>query len=144
MSRHNLSYGDFVSQLQVFLHDIDKDTFDLENIDQILMSAGYDPTKIGQEMLSFANQAMDSSPHNWRARAHRNQEQARENYRLFRSEKSNMTRTDLLRAIQSLITQNNIQVTTAYRDLENLTDRDLESMLTQLEFLAAQKHLSED
>jgi hypothetical protein len=144
MSKYNLSYDDFMAHLQVFLNDNGKDTYDLEDVDQILRSAGYDPEQTGQEMQAVANQAMSTSPHNWRVRAYRDRERAREEYLQFRCEKTKRTRADLLGEIQSLIAKNNLQVASAYRNLDAQTDEDLEGILLQLEYLEAQRHLSED
>jgi ElaB/YqjD/DUF883 family membrane-anchored ribosome-binding protein len=109
-------------------------------VDKVLTDAGYKADEVGQRFREVANQSMAKSPHNWRNRAHAAQQRAKEDYlKTKHVERRFQSRTEIIDAINSLISQQNMNVGFAHRNFSNQTDEDLESLLDQLEYLASQK-----
>lgn len=108
-----------------------------EDADTVLRAAGLDPTAVASRILDAVRKAAEQSSLNWR-----NQEQAmlRERSRLeaVGSPKAT-TRQNLIAAIQRLASvggRRTQELILAHRNLEQATDEDLATLLTELEYLA--------
>ena len=112
-----------------------------EEIDTVLREAGYDPDEVAVQIRSAAEQALASSPLNWRIRAQEELENER-----ARFERIAMTslddREDIISAIQRLLAQLGNRARPActhFRNFESATYEDLASLLSELEYLASQQ-----
>ena len=143
MNKKNKTYKDYLSDLLSFMGaDNEKPQYD---VDQLLTEAGFNPNEVGSEFQTVANRSMAESPYNWRKNAHVGYTQAKDEYSKIKpSEKSSRSRSELVEAINALLSQQNLRVSFAHRNLSDQTDEDLESLLNQLEYLAAKKAARED
>jgi hypothetical protein len=137
MKKKNKTYKENLGDLLSFLHD---DNEMQPDVDQVLKSVGYSPEEVGKKYLSVARQAMGKSPHNWRHQAAIDLAKAKESFNQSAPiSKTRRTRSELIGAISSLISEQRLKVAPAFRNLTDLTDDDLESLLRQLEYLVKQK-----
>lgn len=137
MTKANRTYKEYLDNLLSLLNADEE--MPQEKVDQILHDAGYNSEELGKKFRTIADQAIANSPHNWRSRAAMEHAQARDSFQKASSTKPTLNHSDLIDAINSLVTGHNLKVGSAYRNLKDLTDEDLESMLRQLEYLVAQK-----
>ena len=143
MNKKNKTNKDHLSNLLSFMGTNDQEqSYD---VDQLLTEAGFTPGEVGKKFQVVANQSMAKSPLNWRKRAHAAHLRAKENYsRTKPVEKRHGSHAEILEAINSLVSQQNLNVAFAHRNLSDQTDEDLESLLNQLEYLAAHKSSDTD
>lgn len=114
-----------------------------EEIDAVLREAGYDPDEIGVRMKAATEKALTESPLNWRNRASKELENERTRIGHVRTTLPG-NRAGIIEAIKWLIEQGGNQVAYAYRNLEAMTDEDLVSLLSDLEYLASQKRVQDE
>jgi hypothetical protein len=137
MNKKNKTNKDHLSNLLSFMDANDEPSYDAN---QLLTEAGFNPDEVGKKFQNIANQSMAESPHNWRNRAHVAHKNAKEEYQKTKSvQKTKNSRTELIEAISALLSQHNLRVSFAHRNLTDQSDEDLESLLHQLEFIASQK-----
>lgn len=112
-----------------------------EEIDDELREAGYDPDEVAEHMKSVAERAIANSPFNWR---NQRQELADERARLERSTlPPGKSRIQLIEAIKQMLAQlggNAKLIQAYYRNFEEMSDEDLASLQSELEFLISQQH----
>ena len=112
-----------------------------EEVDAVLVEAGYDPDEVGRQMQTFAEQAMANSPVNWRNRAQQELAAERALYERTAPTPSG-SREDIISGIRHLISQMGrrpSQVFAYHRNLEEMSDEDLASVLSDLEYLSSQQ-----
>jgi hypothetical protein len=111
-----------------------------EEIDDELRKAGYDPDEVAERMKSVAERAIANSPFNWR---NQEQELAGERARLEHSTlPPGKNRMQLIEAIKQLLAQlggNAKLIQAYYRNFEEMSDEDLASLQSELEFLISQQ-----
>jgi hypothetical protein len=113
-----------------------------EEVDDVLREAGHDPDVVAARMRAVAEQALAASPLNWRNRAQEELTNERAQFERSKSE-SPRSRADTVKAIQQLLTQIGGQAKQAhayFRNFESATDEDLMTLLSELEYLASQRH----
>jgi hypothetical protein len=138
MNKINKTYKDYLSNLLSFL-DAKEESSEYD-VDQVLTDAGYNTDEVGKRFQFIANQSMARSPNNWRNRSQIAHESAKKDYLQKNStKKTHRSRSELMDAINTLMTQQNLKVAIAHRNFSNQTDEDLESLLNQLEYMASQK-----
>lgn len=143
MKKKNQTYKDYLSNLLSFIES--KDEVPPYNVDKILTEAGYKPDEEGKKFQAVANKSAANSPHNWRNRARNAHEGAKAEY--LKKEtvaKSHRSRSELIDAINTLLSQQNLKIAFAHRNFSNQTTEDLESLLDQLEYIASQKNKDSD
>ena len=115
-------------------------------IDAILREGGHDPDTIAARMKSIAERALARSPLNWRNRAQ--QELEAEKRKLDSATPIVWRgRGEMITAIQQLLSRlhaHQLAPAHAYRNFDQATDEDLASLLAELEYLVAGKHVHED
>jgi hypothetical protein len=137
MKKTNKTYKEYLENLVSLLRAEGEQQPD---DDQVLKSAGFEPGDVGKKYLSVAQKVMAKSPHNWRNQARNELENARKALiPLTSTGKVKKSRSELVDAISALITGQRLRVGSAYRNLTEQTDEDLESLLRQLEYIASQK-----
>ena len=127
---------DLVRAFADLFDEVEPDT--PEEIDAVLREAGYDPDEIGVRMKAAAEKALANSPLNWRNRAQKELEDEQTRIARFTTARPG-NRAGLIEAIKRLAGQVPGQVAYAYRSLALMTDEDLASLLSDLEYLASQK-----
>jgi hypothetical protein len=143
MSKKNKTNKNHLSDLLSFMGAEKEEP--LYDVDQLLTEAGFNPGEVGKKFQMVANQSMAESPHNWRKSANVAYIQAREDYSKTKPmEKRHRSRAEILEAINSLVSQQNLKVSFAHRNLSDQTDDDLESLLNQLEYIATHKSTDTD
>lgn len=110
---------------------------DIDEVDAILREAGYDPDEVGTSLEAAAKHAIAQSPSNWRNRARREIEDAQT--RLNKISPPKHTRSELMETIRRLLSTQQQPAAAHFRNFEKLTDADLEKMIAELEYLAAQQ-----
>jgi len=143
MNKKNMTNKDQLSNLLSFMGTNDEEpSYD---VDKLLTEAGFNPDEVGKRFQIVANQSMAKSPHNWRYRAHAAQLRAKEDYvKTKPMDKRNRSRAEILDAINSLVSQHNLGVSFAHRNLSDQTDEDMESLLNQIEYIVAHKSIDTD
>jgi hypothetical protein len=143
MNKKSKAYKDLLSDLLTFMgEDNEKPEYD---IDQLLTEAGFNPDEVGRKFQATANRSIAESPNNWRQSANVAHEQSKEEYfRTRPSPKSSRSRNEIIDAINALLSQQDLKVAFAHRNLSEQTDDDLENLLSQLEYLAARKAAHKD
>lgn len=134
------SYEDLVKALADLFDEIGP--LAPEEVDRVLIEAGYDPSKVATHMNAIAQQAMQDSPLNWRNRALKTIRD--EQRRLAGLQRSVFKgRDEMIAAIQQLIRRIGEEqyrfVGAHFRNLEEASDDDLASLLSELEYLAARQ-----
>lgn len=116
-----------------------------EEIDATLREAGYDPDQVGARMAAAAERAIAQSPLNWRNRARQEREAAERKLSGFDS-RAPQRRNDLLAEIRRLgdLLGPRQAVAVQYRNLDDIPDGDLESLLADLQYLEAERHRQGD
>lgn len=112
-----------------------------EDIDAELREAGYDPDEVAARMRAAAERAIAESPLNWRTRAQQELAEARARVEDFGSALPS-SRENIVQAIKRLLAQLGPRTEQAYahfRNFESLSDEDLASLLTEIEYLARQQ-----
>lgn len=109
---------------------------DEEEIDDILREEGYDPDELAERFRALAKEALANSPYNWRNRG-TELEEAR---RRLRADEDSLPsdRCGLIERIRELVKSLGPRaqaLSVQYRDLENVTDTDLRSLLADLQHL---------
>ena len=133
-------YEDLVNALADLFDEVDPET--PEEVDTILVEAGYDPNEIAAHMNATARQAMLESPLSWRNRALKGiqGEQARLEGLDNPLAKG---RIEIVAAIHDLIRRMGVEqyklVGARFRNLEKSTEEDLASLLRDLEYLVDQQ-----
>lgn len=144
MTKKNKTNKEQLANLLSFMGNNDGEDISYD-VDKVLTDAGYKADEVGQRFRGVANQSMAKSPHNWRNHAHAAQQRAKEDYlQTKRVENRFRSRAEIIDAINSLITSQNMNVAFAHRNFSDQTDEDLESLLDQLEYLASQKSAASD
>ena len=143
MNKKNKTYKEYLSNLLSFIES--KDKVPPYDVDQILTEAGYKPDEEGKKFQAVANKSAANSPHNWRNRAHNAHEGAKADYLKKNSvAKTHRSRSELIDAINTLLSQQNLKIAFAHRNFSDQTAEDLESLLKQLEYIASQKNKDSD
>lgn len=112
-----------------------------EEMDAVLVDAGYDPEEVSARMLAVARQAIAESALNWRNMGERLE---KERALLANSSLASPSgREALLAAIRSLLQGLGAATEGAagayYRNLDEVPEADLAGMLAELQYLAAQR-----
>ena len=123
------------------LLESEQDAEPIEDVDEELRAAGYDPGEIGARMARFAEEAYLRSPHNWRQRAARERADAEVRLRQRSSQRERRSRSETLEQISRIIAQSpelggSPRVQAHFRSLGQATDEDLDDLLAELEFLS--------
>ena len=112
-----------------------------EEIDAVLLEAGYDPNEIAARMRAVAVQTIAESPLNWR-----NQTDALEEERIRLASLPSAllpSREDLIAGIESILarlpTVRRRTVMAYHRNLDEATNEDLASLLAELQYLEARQ-----
>lgn len=138
-----------LNALEEFFCDISEDE-PIEGINAELRELGYNPDALGRRMDELAQRALADSPLNWRNRARREIEAAKEKLGRFESQPITqiLDRSALVNAIQQLLRKlgyDDSQLVPAhFRNFETASDQDLFSLLRQLEYLASNLDGQED
>lgn len=135
MPKHERSTDELCRKLFTFLND--EELMSLDEANRILREAGHDPDQVGKQVKAVADQAIASSPHNWRNRAKQDRQRVQNTLDRFRSENKNLDRLGFIDAINNLVVENSLSV--SYRNLQEMTDEDLESLLQDLLYLVSEK-----
>ena len=143
MTKQKRTYKDYLSSLLSFLNsDEEEPSYD---VDQVLTKAGYKPEDVGKKFQAVANESIAKSPHNWRNRASIEHAEAKSGFvRKNSTEKPQQSRSEILNAINTLLSQHNLRVALAHRNFSDQSDEDLQSLLDQLEYIVAQKSRTSD
>lgn len=107
-----------------------------EETDGILRQAGYDPDEVAEMFRSLAHQALAHSPLNWRNRTAAMVE-ARDKLRATEQSLPN-DRSGMLERIHALVARlgtRSRSLAVQYRNLDDVSDSDLRSLLADLEHL---------
>lgn len=143
MNKKNKTYKDYLSHLLSFIES--KEEVPSYDVDQILTDAGYKPDEISKKFQGIANQSAAKSPLNWRNLARNAHEGATAEYLKKNSVvKTHRSRFELMDAINTLLSQQNLKIAFAHRNFTDQTDEDLESLLNQLEYIASQRSKDSD
>ncbi len=114
-----------------------------EEIDAVLREVGRDPDTIAAQMKAVAERALARSPLDWRNRAQ--QELEAERHRLESVTPTlGRGRGEIITAIQRLLSQlqaRQLAPAHAHRHFDQATDEDLASLLVEIEYLVAGKHV---
>ena len=133
------SSEELVSAFADLFNEVEPETS--EEIDAVLHEAGYDPDEVASRMRAVAQQAIAESPLNWRNRVDELQEE-RDRLASF-SPPLVLPREDLLKEIQSIlgrIASGQARTIMAYyRNLDEVTNEDLASLLVDLQYLDSQQ-----
>ncbi|MFN8469035.1 MAG: hypothetical protein U0X20_25990 [Caldilineaceae bacterium] len=114
------------------------DEVEIESVEEanaILKSAGYDPDATARRLLSAIDQALASSPMNWR---NQQQQMAKARERMNSMRKWRYTsKADLEAAVQELLSlvPRSQAVVAHYRSFQELAAEDLDTWLDELAFL---------
>lgn len=143
MSNHELTDRDFLNALAELFNEIDLGSPDEINAE--LRELGYDPDSFAKQMESIAKESLAKSPHNWRNKG-TELEEKRQKLAASVSDAVLQTRDHTIAAIQRLLEQigETKLVTAHYRNLEEITDEDLTSLLAEIEFLAMEQEQAND
>ena len=130
---------EFVEAFEHLLYDHEPETD--EEVDAFLRSEGVDPEVIAANGRAFVEKALALSPLNWRNHAADRQKAQEE---LEAHEVSSiLSRDALLAAINKIMSGLNprqfAQASVQYRNLEEVSDEDLRSLLAELEYLNQKK-----
>jgi hypothetical protein len=130
-------YEDLVNALADLFDEVGPET--PEEVDMILVEAGYDPDEVAEHMNAIARQAMLNSPLSWRKRAQKELQEERARLEGLGGPPVK-GRLEIVAAIQELIRrmggEHHELVRAHFRNLEQATDDDLASLLRELEYLA--------
>lgn len=143
MNKMNKTYKDYLTNLLSFIES--REDVLPYDVDQILTEAGYEPDEEGKKFQTVANESAAKSPYNWRNLARNAYESARADYlKKDSAARTHRSRSELIDAIRTLLSQQNMNIAFAHRNFSNQTDEDLESLLDQLEYIASQKSKGSD
>ena len=113
-----------------------------EEIDTILIEAGFEPEQVAANMQALAEKALSESPLNWRKQASRDRQQAEEGLRELEST-TPTNRTDILTALRDFAKRRPEQYQLAMvqfrNNVEEASDKDLQTLLTELIYLESQQ-----
>ncbi len=135
---------EFISVLADLFDSIEPES--PEEIDAVLLEAGYDPDEVLARMLDAAQQAIAESPLNWRNAGDRLE---RERGTLASSAAASPATQEALIAAIKQILQGLVSIPPAvagtfYRNLDEVSDDDLASTLADLRYLEAQQRNGQD
>ena len=131
------TYGEFLNALleQFFEVEIESP----KEVDEILREAGFVPDEIAKRGRKATEVALARSPLNWRNRARKEIAEAKEE--LIREDKKrNLDRSDIISAIQKVMEQlgySRKSLPVHFRNFDTASDKDLLSLLHELEFLVS-------
>src|SRR5258706_11847768 len=118
MNKKNKTNKDYLSNLLSFIES--KEEVPLYDVDQILTDAGYKPDEVGNKFQAIADQSAAKSPNNWRNRAHNAHEDAKADFLKKKSiAKTSRSRSELMDAINALLSQQNLNIAFAHRNFNN-------------------------
>ncbi len=131
---------ELLARLERLFDQLEPDTAD--EVDIILREAGLDPEEVGARMKAAAERQFAASPLNWRNKAR--QEVAEAEARLAKfSSTPTAGQADLRERIERLLrglSATHRSVAAAYhRNLEEATESDLQSLLSELEYLTSEE-----
>ena len=112
-----------------------------EEIDTILIEAGFEPEQVAANMQALAEKALGESPLNWRKQASRKRQQAEQGLRELESTIPT-NRTDILTAFKDFAKRRPEQYRLAmlqFRNLEEASDKDLQTLLAELIYLESRQ-----
>jgi hypothetical protein len=120
---------------------------DPEEVNALLREAGYDPDEVAARMQAIAEQALASSPLNWRNRARQQLSEAAAQFENFVPTPRG-SRSEIMAAIKQIIAQlggpQSQPVAAHFRNFEEASDEDLASLLSDLEYLVGQRRRQYD
>jgi len=126
---------ELVEAFEHLLYDHEPET--PEEVDAFLRSEGLDPETIVANGRAFVQKALASSPLNWRS--HVSERQTAKEELAAHEVSPTLSRDDLLATVKKLLSglspQQIAQTGVRYRNLEEVTDDDLRSLLAELEYL---------
>jgi len=118
-----------------------------EEIDEYIREAGIIPNNFGEGIVEIITKALEESPLNWRNRALKEIDGARERLEEIDSFKR-MDRSDILSMIDNLIEKIKIKnpalAPVHYRNRTDLSKEDLASLLREILFIAEQSNIELD
>ncbi len=114
----------------------------LAEAEEVLREAGLDPDAVGNRLAQFAKATLASSSLNWRQRAKVERENALAQFDKYRTRQPRAV-SDLKKQIASILArQPHLEslptVRAHFHKLDHASSKDLESLLTELEFLEKQ------
>jgi hypothetical protein len=126
--------------IQALTHAFDSITLDAADSHEELRSVGIDPEALRAAMGTFAREALNSSPLNWRVRAAEERKQAMAELRTYSL--VHRPRPEIEAAIREIVARGNPEARSTARAFFHkfegrASDADLASLLTQLQFMEA-------
>lgn len=121
---------------------IDLDPTTPEEIDNELLSIGLNPDEMDERIENIVRDALARSPFNWRVKERVKIEEERRRYRQV-EQQERLSRADIVYQIQQLFSKHGGQFAAAHRNLNEVSDEDLASLLSQLKFLSDAEHEEE-
>jgi len=117
---------------------------DADEIDAFLRELGFDPVEVGANIRGLAEEALASSPLNWRVQAARELEAERARFDNLTGAKK-LSRSEILAQMQALLSRVGAEhgLVTAHRNLEEASDEDLASLLDELLYLVSPEQQEE-
>ena len=118
---------------------------DSDEIDELLREMGFNPIKVAAGVRELADRAMAESPLNWQVQAARKLKAERARYtKLIR--RSELSRKETLAQIQSFLNKGpaDRSLRAAHRNLQDMSDEDLMSLLEDLLYLSSSEQQDED
>lgn len=118
---------------------------DSDEIDELLLEMGFDPGKVAAGLRELADRATAESPLNWRVQAARELKTERARFtKLIR--RSELSRNEILAQIQALLSKGSAERSflAAHRNLQDLSDEDLASLMEDLLYLSSSEQQNKD
>lgn len=115
------------------------------DVDEVISNAGFSLDEAGEKFQAIANKYNAKTLIDWRKSSHQEYEKALLSYeKKQKEERPHRTHVELIVAIKTIISTNNLPVKFAYRNFEELNDEDLDVLLKQLEFAVSSKKENPD
>ena len=108
------------------------------DLDDELREMGYDPDAMTAKIEAVVQDAWAKSPYNWRVRERKKIEKERKRYRRSKTRPASSL-NEARRRLQQFIERHGPQLATAHRNLDEISDEDVASLLQQYEFLTHDK-----
>jgi len=129
----NTKNKDNLSKLFTFLDAKDEPL--AYDVDEVISNAGFSLDEVGVKFQAIANKYNAKTSFDWRKSSHQEYEKALLSYeKKQKEERPHRTHVEIIDAIKTIISTNNLPVKFAYRNFEELNDEDLDVLLKQLEF----------
>jgi hypothetical protein len=127
---------DLVNAVDMLFDDVIEE--DPEAVDEILREAGLDPRLVAKQMAEFARKVSAESPLDWRNK--RDQLEQKKGELSASTQTHRLNRKDMEARLQEILSkQPQDDLVLAYRNLDKVSDEDLESLLRQAEYLRLQQ-----